>query len=339
MISTAQFFEISEPVPTEKPYAVIIVGPTATGKTAVGINVAEAIDGEIISADSRQIYTGMAIGSGAPSTDELDRIPHYLVGCVDPDRRLSAGDFARMARSVAAEILKSDKIPVIVGGSGLYVRALLNGLAPIPAPDENIRRDIEEQIDREGMERMIERLRGIDPEYAEKVNAGDRKRLVRALEVFEATGKSFTEWHKIPNDHSWCIPLFYGLNRPHGEIHGLIVMRVDKMIETGWIDEVRNLIVRYGRPENLPPSITEALGYGDILDLLDGKITIDKARDNIIIATRQFAKRQMTWFRADTRINWLDGSGDQVVDKWSGQIISSVEKIIGFGVQTMERQC
>jgi len=320
----------------------VIVGPTAVGKTVAAIEVAEEMNGEIISADSRQVYQGMEIGSGAPSAEECRRVTHHLTGCIDPEVRLSAGEFSRMAHSVTDEIIARGRIPVVVGGSGLYIRAMIDGLASIPVSDPGVRSDIEERIDKFGMERMIEELRRIDPEYAEKVGLHDRKRLIRALEVWETTGKSFSDWHKDQESNRWCKPLFFGLNRPRTELHELILARVSRMLDAGWIDEVQALVAKYSNPRDptsdngtsdkladLPPSITETLGYKDIIEYLRGAIDIDSVKERIIISTRQFAKRQITWFRADDRVKWRECSGSDAHIKWAEWILKEIKNQLG----------
>ncbi|NQU06430.1 MAG: tRNA (adenosine(37)-N6)-dimethylallyltransferase MiaA [Calditrichaeota bacterium] len=298
----------------------VIAGPTATGKTATAVIVAKKLGCEIISADSRQIYRGMEIGTGAPSSEELQRVLHHLVSNIDPDVRLSAGEFARIARKAVLDINSRGKIPLVVGGSGLYIRALIDGLAPIPPADDDLRKSITSRIDERGMDVMIEDLRGIDPDYAEKIGINDRKRLIRALEVFELTGKSFTEWHRDHQVKPWCQPVFFALNRPREELHGMIERRIDGMLENGWLDEIETLKEHYCGFDNLPPAVTEALGYRELIRYLKDEISFEEARDLIIISTRQFAKRQITWFRADKRYQWLEESGDEAVEKWAESI-------------------
>ena len=311
----------------------VIVGPTAVGKTAAGVLVAEAIGAEIISADSRQVYRHLSIGTGAPTEDEIKCIPHHLVGIVDPEVRLSAGEFAKLARESIDGVIRKGKAAIVVGGSGLYIRAMIDGLANIPPVDYNLHREIQERIDERGMEAMIEALRRFDPEYADKVGPSDRKRLTRALEVYELTGRSFSEWHREQRRQEWCQPLFFGLNRPHDELHEIITQRIDAMLNNGWIDEVRDLMSLYssnsedkngdGSEDILPPSVTEAVGYRDIIGYLHGEIDLKTARERIIISTRQFAKRQLTWFRADDRIRWLEETGSGAVNKWVSIIVDT----------------
>jgi len=279
----------------------------------------------------------MAIGSGAPSTEELKRVPHHLVGTLEPHVRLSAGEYARLARQVIDGILTRGRLPIVVGGSGLYIRALMDGLAPIPPSDPQLRREIEQRIDQQGMETMIGELRLIDPEYAGKVGQNDRKRLIRALEVWETTGRTFSSWHDAQTGQDWCQALFFGLDRPRSELHGLITKRVDEMLENGWVDEVRSLKTRYGGLDKMPLSVMESVGYKDVAAFLKGEVDLDSARERIIISTRQFAKRQLTWFRADKRVNWLEESGPDAAESWMEWILKHLEKVSIKGNMVQEK--
>jgi len=295
----------------------VIVGPTAVGKTAAAIKVAERLGAEVISADSRQIYQGMAIGTGAPSDSELAMVRHHLVGLVSPLKRLSAGEFAHLAREAVRDIRSRGLIPLVVGGSGLYIKALIDGLAPIPPNNPLLRRELEAEIDGWGMAAMIQRLAEIDPDYALKVGERDRKRLVRALEVWRLTGKSFSEWHQEKPQNGYSQVVFWGLTRPRVELWDMIERRVKSMVAKGWLDEVRDLAERYGGLEHLPLPIKEGLGYRYIAAVLQGQLDLEAAINKIIINTRQFAKRQMTWFKAERRIKWSEQSGPQAVESWA----------------------
>ncbi len=307
----------------------VIVGPTAVGKTAVAAALAEQFDAEIVSADSRQIYEGLTIGSGAPSAEELRRVRHHLVGTVSPEKRLSAGEFARLALEAIDNVRARGKLPLVVGGSGLYIRALIDGLAPIPAPDPELRRRIDEEIDLRGMAALIEELRSVDPEYARYVGANDRKRLIRALEVWRMTGRCFTDWHRQTVAEQPFQPVFYGLSRPRDELWQLIERRVKAMLNGGWIEETRYLAERFGGLDRLPPSVTECLGYRHVVRLLLGEITRSQTEEAVIIATRQFAKRQMTWFRADNRVEWRELSGKDAPKKWTDWIEEEINEVTG----------
>lgn len=300
-----------------------IVGPTAVGKTAVGIKVAEALDGEIISADSRQIYRGMEIGTGAPSADELSRVRHHFIAEAEPDKWISAGEFARQARIRIDEVVDRGKKPIIVGGSGLYVKALIDGLAPMPPSDKTIRQQIKGEIDSLGVYVLLEELRSVDPDYYEKALPANEKRLIRALEVYRLTGKSFSDWHK-PTD-PWFEPKIFGLCRPRHELCDIIESRVMKMIDAGWIEELKQLQEKYG--DALPKTVVEALGYRDLADyLLSGSENISDIVERISISTRQFAKRQMTWFRGDKRTVWKEETGDRAIENWTEWILTELGK-------------
>jgi len=307
----------------------VIAGPTATGKTATAVIVAEELNCEIISADSRQIYRGMEIGTGAPSAEELQTVTHHLLSCIDPDERVSAGEFAVMAREVINDIFDRGKTPLIVGGSGLYIRALIDGLAPIPPADNDLRKSIASRIDERGMEVIIEELRKSDPEYAEKIGVNNSRRLIRALEVYELTGRSFSDWHRDHQVKPWCQPVFFALNRPREELHEVIESRIDGMLDNGWLCEIETLKEHYHGFDNLPPAVTEALGYRELNRYLRNEISLEEARDLIIISTRQFAKRQITWFRGDERYQWLEESGSEAVDRWTEVVLKNMSKSCG----------
>lgn len=295
----------------------VLLGTTAVGKTSLALRVADGLNAEIVSADSRQVYIGMEIGSAAPHPDEMRMIPHHLVSCVDPSRRLSAGEYARMAEAVITDVHRRGRLPLVVGGSGLYIRALVDGIAPIPAMDPSVRQAIQLEIDERGMEAMIAELAEVDPGYALKVGVRDRKRLVRALEVWRATGRTFSQWHRDQTGNKQYSPRFFGIYRPRPELNNLIRHRVMQMFEQGWTREVERLVDQFGGYDQLPPTVTEALGYSVIVSLLRGRIDFEKAVEDIVISTRQFAKRQMTWFRADKRIEWCEGSGENAVQMWT----------------------
>lgn len=301
----------------------VIVGPTSSGKSAVGMQLALKLQGEIVSADSRQIYAGLEIGSGAPTADERSIVPHHLVAVDSPWRRTTAGDFARRARQAIVEIADRGKTPILVGGSGLYVRATVEGLALAPPADQTVRAEIEAEISRFGMQEMIGRLAGVDPSYAPSVGVNDRKRLVRALEVFRISGVPFSDWHRTGVQPVWGSPRCFGLERPRAELRELIEQRVEAMFAAGWIDEVTELL----RAGELPDAAAEALGYRSIIDVIRGRTDIPKAKEEIIIATRQFAKRQMTWFKRTPGVEWLQTSGERAVEVWSESILSRLQAV------------
>ncbi len=302
----------------------VITGPTAVGKTAAAVVIAQKIGAEIISADSRQFYRGLEIGTGAPSAEELTRVPHHFVSFLEPHERSSAGEFASLARVKIKELWEKDVTPMIVGGSGLYIRALIDGLSPIPKPDPELRNAIREEIDNRGTPAMIEELQSVDPVYAGKVGVNDRKRLVRALEVYRMTGKSFTEWRRIKPSGLADETMLFCLNRPRPELHKIIEKRIGNMIELGWIQEVKRLIDKYGSRTDLPKTVLEGLGYREITAYIAGEINLEEAVERTIISTRQFAKRQITWFKAEERMIWLESSGDNACEEWISAILKKL---------------
>ena len=305
----------------------VILGPTAVGKTAVAVRVAEHLNAEIISADSRQVYRGTEIGSGAPSQEELQRVPHHMVGILDPEERLSAGEYARMANAVIADVRSRGKLPIVVGGSGLYIRALTEGVSPIPQSDPAKRDEIRAEIEKRGMREMIRELAEVDPKYAAKIGQSDVKRLIRALEVWRSTGRSFTSWHKDSTFIRLYSPHYFGLIRPRTELWKIIEARVEKMMNAGWKAELRKLSYTYGGYEHLPRTVTECLGYREVIANLQGELNQGETIERIVISTRQFAKRQMSWFNAEKHIKWLKGSGSDATDLWASQLLDEIGKL------------
>jgi len=300
----------------------VIVGPTGAGKTETAILVALQIDAEIVNVDSRQVYRGLEIGSGAPTETERSQIPHHLVSIESPEHRISAGDFAREARSIIGELERQGKRIVLVGGSGLYLRAILDGLAPAPPSDPKVRREIEEEMNQRGFEALHLELASVDPRYSAMVGPRDRKRLVRALEVWRITGRSFSAWHNEQDHSKWREFVIFGLERPRVELRDLIRRRVSKMFTEGWVDEINKLMIN----GDLPEAVREAVGYRQIRDALRGEKTIEQAKEETIIATQQLAKRQMTWFKADPRVKWLNGSGSEAPHIWSDAILKELQR-------------
>jgi tRNA dimethylallyltransferase len=281
---------------------IVIVGPTGSGKTALGIAVAERLGGEIISADSMQFYRGMEIGSAAPTPEEQARVKHHFVSCLGPDEEMSAGEFQRRGREVIAGLHAAGKRAVVVGGSGLYVRALVEGLMEGPPRQPEIRARLHAEAEAAGTENLVARLRSVDPAYA-AILTGERDliRIVRALEVYEATGRTLSDWHTA--QAADALPAtFYGLAWERAVLYARINRRVEAMIAAGWVDEVSQLIAAgYGSEvERL-----KALGFREIAAHLRGEQTLAEAVALTQMHHRRYAKRQLTWFRAEEQINWL----------------------------------
>jgi len=281
-----------------------IVGPTATGKTAVGVELAERLGGEIISADSMQIWRGMDIGTAKPTAEERLRVPFHLVDIADVQGSFSAALFGRLAKEAASDILARGKIPILVGGTGLYVRALVDDLRPPPRAAKGIRERLQSGLDRLGPEPMMARLREVDPATAARLSPADSKRIVRALEVFETTNRPLSEFieedRRRRRESPWRL---FGLACDRDALNERISQRVDAMIEAGWVAEVRSL-AQAGMRVGLQSAC--ALGYQEILAHVRGDLPLSDCVLEIKRNTRRYAKRQRTWFRADGRISWID---------------------------------
>jgi tRNA dimethylallyltransferase len=283
-------------------YILFIVGPTAIGKTRLAVALAGKIGGEIVSCDSMQIYKGMHILSQAPSKKERGLARHHLVGVLDPKKEYSAAVFIKEAVPIIKAIIKRKKIPIVAGGSGLYVKALIDGLFPSPAADMKFRKRMQAFVSRHGSKRLHDRLSKIDPISAELIHPNDVRRIIRALELFESTGRTMTELKastKGLKDH-YDIGIF-GLTAPREKIYSRIDSRVDKMFASGAMREAKSLTKK-----RMSKTAGEVLGFKEIADHLDGEYDLEYAKDLVKMNTRRFAKRQLTWFRPDMRIKWYD---------------------------------
>ncbi len=298
----------------------VIVGPTAVGKSETAFIVARDLDCEIISADSRQFYAGLEIGSGAPPKEWRDQIPHHFVSTAPLTHRITAGEFGKSAREIAYDVAGRGKIPLIIGGSGLYVRSLVQGLALAPPSSPEIRQRLQAELKDQGFESLFSELKAVDPQYARLVSATTPKRLIRALEVQRVSGKSLSDWHLESQPAPWCKPLIIGLERARQELREIIDRRVREMIIYGWLKEVKELLSLYSSADNFPPAASEAVGYKLLADVIAGERSLEEATVLIATATKQFAKRQMTWFRADKQTEWLKGFGSDAPKKWATEI-------------------
>jgi len=275
-----------------------VVGPTGTGKSDLGVALARHLGGEIINADSMQFYRGMDIGTAKLPEAERGGIPHHLLDILDVTEEASVSAFQAQAREAIDQIRSRGRYPILVGGSGLYVRAALDVLE-FPGTDPQLRQRIEAELESEGFEALRERLRAVDPVSAGRV--GDARRVVRALEVYELTGRPFSSFMPDRTYHQPAIQL--GLDVERSLLHERLALRVDRMVRLGLLEEVRALDaagLRTGR------TASRALGYAQFLKVLDGLWSTEQAVADTVVATRQFARRQLTWFRADPRVTWLD---------------------------------
>ena len=288
-----------------------LVGPTAVGKTALAMDLAERFRGEIVSCDSMQVYRGFDIGTDKPSAADLRRVPHHLIDILDGREQFTAADFAIRAAEAIADISARGCFPLVVGGTGLYLRALLDGLFPGPARDPALRAALDAEASRGGLDPLWQRLNAIDPTYAAKVGRRDRIRIIRALEVQATTGIPLSEhFRRTSGFVPGYRPIKIGLRLDRAELRRRIDARVERMFERGLVDEVRSLLAA-GLTEDAPPF--RALGYRHAVRVLRGEIGVEEAKDATRTETRQYAKRQLTWFRAMDGVRWFEaGDGEAV---------------------------
>lgn len=294
----------------EAPVLVVILGPTGVGKSRTAVELAQKFGAEIINSDSIQVYQGFDIGTDKPSPEDRRAVPHHLLDCVDPGIQFTAADFVRGALAAAADIIRRGRTPFVVGGTGLYIKALVDGLFPGPGRDPVLRAALEAEAAEKGLEALFRELEEVDPGYARKVRGRDRVRIIRALEVYRLTGRPLSE-HFLgtasPTGGYRTVRIGLELDRP--ALRRRIEDRVDRMFERGLVDEVRGLL-RRGVGEDAPPF--KALGYRHVLAYLRGDRTLDEAKSLTKQDTRRYAKRQMTWFRKMDGVVWFsaaDGPG------------------------------
>lgn len=283
---------------------ICIAGPTASGKTALAVELAKAVNGEVISCDSMQIYRGMDIGTAKPTREEMDGIPHYMLDVADPTEDFSVSRYCEMADPILQDILHRGKTTIIAGGTGLYMDALIRGNSFAPCPSTGMREKLEDQADKEGIEAMLSLLRSIDPDSAQKLHLADRKRILRALEVYYETGETITAHNlrtqQIPPKYN---PLWFALEDENRQnLYDRIDRRVDSMLANGLIEEIVGLL-RAGIPEKC--TAMQAIGYKEFVDALQARCTFEEAAERVKQSSRHYAKRQLTWFRRNPAIHWL----------------------------------
>ena len=287
------------------PKILCVVGPTACGKTKMGILLAKKLNGEVVSVDSMQIYRGMTIGTAAPTAEEMDGVPHHMVAIAEPEENWSVARFVEEADKCIQDILSRGKLPILVGGTGLYLDAIIAGRTFAPGVSGGaIRTELERRLAENGIEPIIAELRAVDPESAARLPAADEKRILRALEVYLETGKTITqhnlESQSIPKKYD---AVYIGLAfADRADMRDLIDLRVDKMVEAGLIEEIRALLAR-----GLDRSCTalQAIGYKEFLAAMDGEATMEDAIEEVKLRSRQYAKRQLTWLRRNSDIFWI----------------------------------
>lgn len=287
----------------QKQSVLVVVGPTAVGKTELSLQLAEELKAQIISADSMQVYRGMDIGTAKASVGERQLVKHHLIDVVDPDQPFNVADYVDLAESVLQKLHRSNITPLLTGGTGLYIDALLDGfLFPDSSADPKLREELQSRGEQDP-EKLFKELEQIDPTAAKKLHPNDLRRVVRALEVYYRTGEPISvlqrkkEQEVRPYD-----PLYIGLTRERAELYSRINQRVDQMIEEGLIEEVANLLKAY--PQQ--PTALQALGYKEIVLYLQNQMTLDEAVDILKRDTRRYAKRQLSWFQRNKRIRWFD---------------------------------
>jgi tRNA dimethylallyltransferase len=286
---------------------IIILGPTAAGKTALGIELAKKLGGEIISADSMQVYRGMDIGTAKPTMEERQGIPHHLIDIKDPDESWTVSDFVERANGLTGSLAH----PIIVGGTGLYLWSLLEGFSfPITPADKELR----DKLEKESLAELYSRLSTVDPGAAKKIHPNDQKRIIRALEVFELTGKPISQLQKTGSRANGLTgeQIIIGLNLPKDTLYERINQRVDSMLEKGLIDEVKGLLAK-GYSKALPSF--QALGYKEVVEYLDGKWNKEQMIEELKKRTRNFARRQMTWFKRFKNVRWVE-AGQPLPHDW-----------------------
>ena len=299
---------------------ICLAGPTASGKTALAVELAKDLNGEVVSCDSMQVYRRMDIGTAKPSPEEMQGIPHHMIDVAEPDEDFSVSRYCAMAAPIVDDIVARGKTAIIAGGTGLYMDSLIRGNDFAPFPSTGVREKLEAETDEVGLSAMLARLREIDPDTADRVF--DRKRILRALEVYLETGETITEHNRktrlIPPKYT---PLWLGLDfADRGELYRRIDKRVDIMLEMGLMEEIRSLLDS-GIPEKC--TAMQAIGYKEFVNALEGREPLSQAAEEVKKASRHYAKRQLTWFRRNPAVRWLVRSGDD-----DREILASARQII-----------
>jgi tRNA dimethylallyltransferase len=282
--------------------AIVLVGPTGAGKTELSILIASEIPVEIVSADSRQIYKYMDIGTAKPSNQILSEIRHHFINILEPDQNYSAGQFGLQARAVIDEIFQGNRTPLIVGGSGLYIKALLNGFFEGDIRDEKIRNSLEKRLAREGSQTLYEELIKLDRAAAMKIHPNNSQRIIRALEVCLAANEKFSDLQRKKLPKVNFRTLKFGINKPRAQLYEDINRRVDQMFNDGLVEEVKGLL---GKGYKKSLNSLNSVGYKEVIDYLEGSIDFETCVDLVKQNSRRYAKRQLTWFRADHGIKWF----------------------------------
>lgn len=305
-----------------KPLVAVIVGPTASGKTALSIEIAKRLDGEIISADSMQIYKKMNIATAKPDEKEMQNIPHHLIDFLEPGESFSVAKYKEEALRAIEDIISRNKLPIVAGGTGLYVDTLINNTEFLDYEKTAVRDWLQKRADEEGIEELYRELISIDPHTAEKLHLNDTKRIIRALEVYYSTGKTISEQcelsHLNESPYSWCVVGINAKDRQY--LYDRINLRVDLMLEAGLVDEAKEFYSC-----DISSTAKQAIGYKELKPYLDGLVSLEQAVEKLKMETRRYAKRQLTWFRKNENINWL--YADELTNE---QMVTSAVEIIKY---------
>ncbi len=307
---------------------ICIAGPTASGKTALAIALAKLYDGEVVSCDSMQVYKGMDIGTAKPTSEEMDGIVHHMLDVAEPTEDFSVSRYCELADPIVKDIISRGKTVIIAGGTGLYMDALIRGNDFAPCPSTGMREKLEQQADRDGMEAMLALLASIDPAAASKLHLADRKRILRALEVYYETGQTITAHNEktkqLPPRYE---PVWFALeDEDRQDLYDRIDRRVDIMLQAGLIEEIQGLL-RAGIPEKC--TAMQAIGYKEFIAALNGQCTVENAADQVRQSSRHYAKRQLTWFRRNPNIHWLrrpSGAGTEEIVAQARLLLTEFDK-------------
>ena len=307
---------------------ICIAGPTASGKTALSIALAKELDGEVVSCDSMQVYKGMDIGTAKPTLEEMENIPHHMLSVAEPWEDFSVGKYCQMATPIVDDILARGKTAIVVGGTGLYMDALIRGNDFAPVPSTGCREQLEQLATEKGIEAVIEKLRAVDPESAERLHPSDQKRIIRAMEVYLETGETITEHNRktqlLPPRYN---PVWFALeDADRATLYERIDRRVEVMLEQGLIAEIQGLLDA-GIPEKC--TAMQAIGYKEFVDVIKGRSSMETATALVQQSSRKYAKRQLTWFRRNSAIHWLrreENDGTSQILAKARQVLTQIDK-------------
>ncbi|HZK21502.1 MAG TPA: tRNA (adenosine(37)-N6)-dimethylallyltransferase MiaA [Oscillospiraceae bacterium] len=302
----------------EKTKIIAVVGPTASGKTRLGVSLAKKFNGEVISADSMQVYKGMDIATAKPTADEMKGVYHHLISFLSAKESFSVASFIKLANSAADDIVKREKLPIVVGGTGLYIDSFLSGLTFLePARDENIRNTLNEHLEKVGAEALLQELKEIDPQTANTLHINDTKRIIRALEVFMTTGKTLSQQNELSRLSPSRYNSFYiGINyKDRKLLHKRIDQRVDEMLNMGLMSEAEDYFSKHKSE-----TAKAAIGYKELKPFFDNEKTLDECVSSLKTATRRYAKRQITWFSRNESINWFYADDYSTVQELENEV-------------------